>query len=157
MKQLAESKAVLLVGNDPTNQNPLAAWQIRKGIRHIGAKLFILNAREIKLKRKATQFVKLAAGQEATAIRWMAHEEGQLPSDLVEQLVQLKAALDAESDVAIVFGAEVTGAAIAQLVALRFKAARQSSLHGAGRLREFAWSGRYGAAAGPSPWLRACG
>jgi NADH-quinone oxidoreductase subunit G len=124
MQQLAEAKAVLLVGNDPTNQNPLAAWQIRKGIRHIGAKLFILNARDIKLKRKATQFVKLAAGQEAAAIRWMAHEEGQLSSELVEQLFQLKAALDAESDIAMVFGAEVTGAAIAQLVALG------SKLHG---------------------------
>jgi NADH-quinone oxidoreductase subunit G len=121
MTQLAEAKAVLLVGNDPTEQNPLAAWQIRKGIRHIGAKLFILNAREIKLKRKATQFVKLVAGQAAAAIRWMAHEEGQLPSGLVEQLVQLKAALDAETDVAIVFGAEVTGAAIAQLVAFGSK------------------------------------
>jgi len=124
MKELAESKAVLLIGNDPTEQNPLAAWQIRKGIRHIGAKLFILNAREIKLKRKATQFVKLVAGQEAAAIRFMAHEEGQLPSPLVEQLVQLKAALDAEPDVAIVFGAEVTGSAIAQLVAFG------SKLHG---------------------------
>jgi NADH-quinone oxidoreductase subunit G len=121
MKQLAEAKAVLLVGNDPTNQNPLAAWQIRKGIRHIGAKLFILNARDIKLERKATQFVKLAAGQEAAAIRFMAHEEGQLPSALVEQLVQVKAALDAEPEVAIVFGAEVTGAAIAQLVAFGSK------------------------------------
>jgi NADH-quinone oxidoreductase subunit G len=124
MKQLAEAKAVLLVGNDPTEQNPLAAWQIRKGIRHIGAKLFILNAREIKLKRKATQFVKLVSGQEAAAIRFMAHEEGQLPSNLVEQLVQVKAALDAEPDVAIVFGAEVTGAEIAQLVAFG------SKLHG---------------------------
>jgi NADH-quinone oxidoreductase subunit G len=123
MQQLAEAKAVLLVGNDPTEQNPLAAWQIRKGIRHIGAKLFILNARDIKLKRKATQFVKVATGQEAGAIRWMAHEEGQLASDLVEQLVQLKAALDAEPDVAIVFGAEVTGAAIAQLVAFGSKLA----------------------------------
>src|SRR5579864_4691390 len=84
MRQLAEAKAVLLVGNDPTNQNPLVAWQVRKGIRHIGAKLFILNSRDIKLKRKATQFVKLAAGQEAAAIRWMAREEGQLPSPLVE-------------------------------------------------------------------------
>jgi NADH-quinone oxidoreductase subunit G len=121
MKQLAEAKAVLLVGDDPTNQNPLAAWQIRKGIRHIGAKLFILNARDIKLERKATQFVKLAAGQEAAAIRFMAHEEGQLPSALVEQLVQVKAALDAEPEVAIVFGAEVTGAAIAQLVAFGSK------------------------------------
>ena len=123
MQQLAEAKAVLLVGNDPTEQNPLAAWQIRKGIRHIGAKLFILNARDIKLKRKATQFVKVAGGQEAAAIRWMAHEEGQLPSDLVEHLVQLKAALDAEPEVAIVFGAEVTGAAIAQLVAFGSKLA----------------------------------
>jgi NADH-quinone oxidoreductase subunit G len=124
MKRLAEAKAVLLVGNDPTEQNPLAAWQIRKGIRHIGAKLFILNARDIKLKRKATQFVKLVTGQEPAAIRFMAHEEGQLPSNLVEQLVQVKAALDAEPEVAIVFGAELTGAAIAQLVAFG------SKLHG---------------------------
>jgi NADH-quinone oxidoreductase subunit G len=121
MQQLAEAQAVLLVGNDPTEQNPLAAWQIRKGIRHIGAKLFILNTRDIKLKRKATQFVKVAGAQEAAAIRWMAHEEGQLPSELVEQLVQLKAALDAQPDVAIVFGAEVTGAAIAALVAFGSK------------------------------------
>jgi NADH-quinone oxidoreductase subunit G len=124
MAQLAASKSVLLVGNDPTDQNPLAAWQIRKGIRHIGAKLFILNARDIKLQRKATQFVKLVAGQEAAAIRFMASEEGQLPPGLVEQLVQVKAALDAEPEVAIVFGAEVTGAAIAQLVAFG------SKLHG---------------------------
>jgi NADH-quinone oxidoreductase subunit G len=124
MKHLGESKAVLLVGNDPTNQNPLVAWQIRKAIRQIGAKLFILNAREIKLKRKAAQFVKLMAGQEGAAIRWMAHEEGQLSSEMVEQLVQVKAALDAEPEVAIVFGAEVTGAAIAQLVAFG------SKLHG---------------------------
>jgi NADH-quinone oxidoreductase chain G len=121
MKQLAETKAVLVIGNDPTNQNPLAAWQIRKSIRLNGAKLFMLNARDIKLKRKATQFVKIAANQEAAALRWLAHEEGQLPSGLVEQLVQLKAALDAEPEVAIVFGAEVTGAAIAQLVAFGSK------------------------------------
>lgn len=124
MKQLEEMKAVLIIGNDPTNQNPLVAWQIRKGIRLNGAKLFVLNSREIKLKRKATQFVKVAAGQEAAAIRWMAREEGQLPSGLVEELVQLKAALDAEPEVAIVFGAEMTGAAIAQLVAFG------SDLHG---------------------------
>ena len=121
MRGLAEAKAVLLVGNDPTNQNPLAAWQIRKGIRHIGAKLFILNSREIRLHRKATQFVKLAANQEPAALRWLAHEEGQLPSSLVEQLVQLKAALEAQPDVAIVFGAELTGSAIATLVAFGSK------------------------------------
>ncbi|HYL86148.1 MAG TPA: NADH-quinone oxidoreductase subunit NuoG [Candidatus Angelobacter sp.] len=121
MEQLYQSKAVLLIGNDPTNQNPLAAWQIRTGIRHHGAKLFVLNSNDIKLRRKASQFVKIAAGQEAAALKWLAHEEGQLPSDLVERLVQLKAALEAESDVAIVFGAELSGAAIAPLIAFGSK------------------------------------
>jgi NADH-quinone oxidoreductase subunit G len=121
MDQLYHSKAVLLVGNDPTNQNPLAAWEIRTGIRHFGAKLFIINEREIKLHRQAKVFVKVGKGQEAAALRWLAHEEGQLPSSLVEQLVQLKAGLEAESDVAVVFGAEVSGAAIAQLVAFGSK------------------------------------
>src|SRR3989440_202934 len=116
MEQLYQSKAVLLVGNDPTNQNPLAGWQIRSGIRHHGTKLFIINANEIRLKRKATQFVKVTAGQAAAALRWLAHEEGQLSPAVVEQLVQLKAGLEAESDVAVVFGAEVSGAAIAPLV-----------------------------------------
>jgi NADH-quinone oxidoreductase subunit G len=121
MEQLYEAKAVLLIGNDPTNQNPLVAWQIRSGIRHHGTKLFLLNSRDIKLKRKAKQFVKVAEGQEEAAIRWMAGEEGQLTPELVEQLSALKAALEAEQEVAIVFGAEVCGAGIAQVVALGVK------------------------------------
>ena len=121
MDELYRSKAVLVVGNDPTDQNPLAAWQIRSGIRHFGAKLFIINARDIKLRRQAKVFAKVAERQEGAALRWLAHEEGQLPSGVVEQLVQLKAGLEAESDVAIVFGAEISGAAIAQLVAFGSK------------------------------------
>jgi NADH-quinone oxidoreductase subunit G len=121
MDQLYGSKAVLLIGNDPTNQNPLVAWQIRSGIRHHGTKLFIINSNDIKLERKAAQFVKVAAGQEGAALRWLAHEEGQLAPALVEQLVLLKAELEAASDVAIVFGAEISGAAILQLVAFGSK------------------------------------
>jgi len=121
MSQLAAAKAVLVIGNDPTDQNPLVAWQIRKAIRLHDAKLFILHAREVKLNRKASQFVKIDVGKEAAALRWLAHEEGQLPTALVEQLVQLKAALEAAPDVAILFGAEITGAAIAQLVAFGSK------------------------------------
>ena len=121
MEQLYRSKAVLLIGNDPTNQNPLVGWQIRSGIRHFGTKLFVINAKEIKLKRKATQFVNVAAGQEAATLKWLAHEEGVLASALVEQLVLMKASLEAESDVAIVFGAELSGAAIAPLVAFGSK------------------------------------
>jgi NADH-quinone oxidoreductase subunit G len=116
MEQLYQSKSVLLIGNDPTNQNPLVAWQIRTGIRHNGTKLFILNANDIRLNRKARQFVKIDAGDEAVVLKWLANEETQLATGLVEQLVQLKAALEAESDVAIVFGAELSGSAISTLV-----------------------------------------
>ena len=116
MEDLYHSKAVLLIGNDPTNQNPLAAWQIRSGIRHFGLKLFVINANPIKLTRLAKQYVKVAAGHEGAVLRWLAHEEGMLAPEMVEQLTQLKAALEAESDVAIVFGEEVSGAAIQQLV-----------------------------------------
>jgi NADH-quinone oxidoreductase subunit G len=121
MEQLYQSKAVLVIGNDPTNQNPLAAWQIRSGVRHFGTKLFIINANEIKLARKATQFVKVAAGHEGGVIRWMAHGEGHLAPEMVEQLIGMKASLEAEPDVAIVFGEEISGAAIAQLVAFGSK------------------------------------
>jgi NADH-quinone oxidoreductase subunit G len=65
--------------------------------------------------------VKIVAGQELAVFQWLAHEQGQLETDLVAQLVQLKAGLEAESEVAIVFGAEVTGAAIAQVVAFGSK------------------------------------
>ena len=34
---------VLLIGNDVTQQNPLVAWQIRTGVRHHGAKLYVIN------------------------------------------------------------------------------------------------------------------
>ena len=121
MEQLYQSKTVLIVGNDPTNQNPLVAWQIRAGIRHFGTKLFLLHARDIKLTRKAAQFVHVARGQEAAAVRWLATGEGQFASGVAEQLSALKTALEAEPELAIVFGSELTGAAIHDLVAFGSK------------------------------------
>ncbi len=121
MGELENATAVLLIGNDPTEQNPLVAWQIRSAIRHSGARLYILNAREIRLRRKATQFVKLPAGQEAAAVRWLARGQGVLPAELVAELTSLKAKLEAESELAVVFGSELTGAAIAQLAAFGSK------------------------------------
>src|ERR1700690_37595 len=121
MEQLYQSQAVLLIGNDPTNQNPLVGWQIRSGIRHTNTKLYVLNSAEIKLERKAAQFVKLSAGQEPAAVRWLATGEGHLESSLWQQLSTLKAAVEGEPDLAIVFGSEVTGAAIADLVAFGSK------------------------------------
>ena len=124
MEQLYKSKAVLLIGNDPTNQNPLVAWQIRAGVRHYGLKLFVINSKQIKLSRKAAQSVQVAEGQEAAAVRWLhvdrsavaPSNDAPLDPALVEQLTQVKAQLDAASDVAIVFGSELSGGALNDLV-----------------------------------------
>src|SRR3984893_16408947 len=121
MEHLYQSNAVLVIGNDPSNQNPLVGWQIRAGIRHNAAKLFLVNSREIKLERKATQFVQVADGQEAAAVRWLATGEGQLAAGVSEKLAALKSALEAEPDVAIVFGSELTGKAIEDVVAFGSK------------------------------------
>src|SRR5439155_2397276 len=88
MEQLYKSSAVLLIGNDPTNQNPLVAWQIRTGVRHHAQKLYVINSKEIKLERQADQCVQVAEGQEAAAVRWL-HTESSLVPQLVEQLTQL--------------------------------------------------------------------
>ncbi|HTZ49580.1 MAG TPA: NADH-quinone oxidoreductase subunit NuoG [Verrucomicrobiae bacterium] len=116
MEQLCDAKAVLLIGNDATNQNPLVAWQIRTAIRHQNAKLFVIDSKEIKLDRKAKQSVVLGSVQQAAAVRWLATGEGNLPQELGHRLGALKQALEAESDVAIVFGSAISGAAIANLV-----------------------------------------
>src|ERR1700688_3168144 len=121
MEQLYQSKAVLVIGNDPSNQNPLVAWQIRTGIRHNAAKLFLVNSQEIKLERKATQFVQVGEGQEAAAVRWLATGEGQFAGGVSEKLAALKTALEAEPEVAIVFGSELTGTAIEDVVAFGSK------------------------------------
>ena len=116
MTQLAETKAILLVGNDPTEQNPLVGWQIRSAIRQHGARLYAINARNIKLRRKAKQFVQVKPGAEAAAIRWLARNEGNLDGSLAADLGALKDALAGESDVVTVFGSEIFGAATRDLV-----------------------------------------
>ena len=116
MTQLYEADAVLLVGHDPTEQSPLVAWQIRSAIRHRGARLYIINSKSIKLLRKASGFAEVPKAREATAVRWLAGGEAQLDAGTMERLSSLKASLERESNVVIVFGAELTGAAIRDLV-----------------------------------------
>ena len=116
MTQLCEADAVLLVGHDPTEQSPFVAWQIRSAIRHRGARLYIVNSKSIKLLRKAKGFAEVPEGGEATAVRWLSGGEAQLDGGTIERLSALKASIEKESNVVIVFGAELSGAAIRDLV-----------------------------------------
>jgi NADH-quinone oxidoreductase subunit G len=116
MADVYNANAVFLIGNDVTQQNPLVAWQIRTGVRHRNARLYVINGRPSKIHRQAKLAVEVPAGAEAQALHWIASEKGQFDAKTTEALVQLKAALEAEKDVVVLFGADIQGAAIRDLV-----------------------------------------
>jgi NADH-quinone oxidoreductase subunit G len=118
MADIYNAPAVLLIGNDVTNQNPLIAWQIRTGVRHHGLKLYAIDSRPSKIHRQAKIAVEVPAGGEREAVRWLTTEKGEFDAKTAEGLVQLKAGLEAESDVVVLFGAEIQGGAIRDLVSL---------------------------------------
>jgi NADH-quinone oxidoreductase subunit G len=116
MADVYNANVVLLVGNDLTNQNPLVAWQIRAAVRHRNARLYVINGQPCKIHRQAKQVIELARGGERQALRWLATEQGHFDPKTTESLVRLKASLEAESDVVVLFGADVQGPAIRDLV-----------------------------------------
>jgi NADH-quinone oxidoreductase subunit G len=113
---LLRASAILLVGNDPTHNHPLLAWNLRAAIRQNGTRLYIVNRREIKLRRQARQFVRVPAGTEAAAIEALAGGSPSLEAATRGTLQQLREALQKEADVIVLLGAEVTGRAVARLV-----------------------------------------
>src|SRR6202453_2758960 len=117
MADVYTAQNILLIGNDVTQQNPLVAWQIRTGVRHHATQLFVINGMESNIFRQAAHGVETAKGGEAAAVRWLATGEGQFEQSVSESLGQMKSALEKESDVLIIFGAGIQGAAIRDLVA----------------------------------------
>ncbi|HWF37235.1 MAG TPA: NADH-quinone oxidoreductase subunit NuoG [Candidatus Acidoferrales bacterium] len=118
MSDIYNAGAIFLVGNDVTNQNPLVAWQIRTAFRHHGTKLYVVNGRPSKIHRQAAIAVQVAEGAEANAIRWLASEHGEFDPQTTQNLTQLKAGLEAATNVVVLFGAGIQGAAIRDLVSV---------------------------------------
>ncbi|MBZ5513244.1 MAG: NADH-quinone oxidoreductase subunit NuoG [Acidobacteriia bacterium] len=119
IEDISAAKSLLLIGNDPTHQHPLIAYQIRQAVRQHGARLYIVNSREIKLRRQSSQYLQVKPQGEAEAVRALA---GQAPAaqDLCAggtgALTALADALKKESDTVILFGDEIQGQTVNDLV-----------------------------------------
>jgi NADH-quinone oxidoreductase subunit G len=117
MEDILHASTILLVGNDPTHQHPLTAYQIRQAVQRQGARLYVINHQEIKLRRQASLFVTVKPQGEAEAIRALAGIEipsAELTAAGIEALDSLRE--KRESDTVIIFGDEIQGAAIRELV-----------------------------------------
>ena len=121
MRQLFNAPAILLIGNNPTEQHPLLAWQIRSNVRLHRAKLYVANSYPIKLRRQATAFAQIAPGSEGGFVQFLAGTDAAAdavasPQLTRETLNQLRGALKAESGLVIVFGSELRGNDVTALV-----------------------------------------
>jgi NADH-quinone oxidoreductase subunit G len=117
MVDVFNAPAILLIGNDPTYQHPLLAWQIRNNVRLHGARLYVINSRAIKLTRQAREFVQIGPGAEGRAVAVLAGEGTMPPTELGgNQLTALRRKLREEKDLIIVFGSELRGRDIETLV-----------------------------------------
>ena len=112
MRDVFDAPAVLLIGNDPTEQHPLLAWQIRNNVRLHRSKLYVVNSEQIKLKRQAQRF--LQTSDYAGFVKYLA-QDGASPSGTMIDGT-LRDALKAEQGLVVAFGSELKGADIAALV-----------------------------------------
>ena len=75
MADVFTAPAILLIGNDPTEQHPLLAWQIRNNVRLHRARLYVINSKPIKLRRQATNFMPIPAGAEGKVAAFLAGDD----------------------------------------------------------------------------------
>ena len=116
MRDVYNAPAILLIGNDPTEQHPLLAWQIRNNVRLHGAKLYVVNADPIKLRRQATEFLDVPAPSQILFASFLAGQE-KFPysPESREAWTALRTKLRAEQNLVIIFGSEIFGGGIQSL------------------------------------------
>jgi len=121
MRDVFNAPAILLIGNDPTEQHPLLAWQIRNNVRLHRARLYVVNSSPIKLRRQAASFTQIPAGSEAQLAAFLAGDDSAanaLASGEItrEGLTALRDKLRGEQNLVIIFGSELGGRDIESLV-----------------------------------------
>jgi NADH-quinone oxidoreductase subunit G len=115
LREMATAPAILLVGGNPTEEHPLLAWNLRTNVRLNRGRLYVANAKAIKLGRQAKATLRLPKdGCSALA-------ECLNGSDAAIDNAAFREDVLAEESLVVVFGAEFTGAQVAELVAWGLK------------------------------------
>ncbi|MBZ5707121.1 MAG: NADH-quinone oxidoreductase subunit NuoG [Acidobacteriia bacterium] len=139
MRDVFNAPAMLLIGNNPTEQHPLLAWQIRNNVRLHRARLYVVNSQPIKLRRQAASSTQIPAGSEGKLAAFLAGDDSALdvlvgagdspapdPSTSLSagsrgcpsphDWIALREKLRGEANLVIIFGSEICGNNIPSLV-----------------------------------------
>src|SRR5256712_998783 len=130
MRDVFYAPAILLIGNNPTDQHPLLAWQIRNDVRLHRARLYVVNSQPIKLRRQASTFSQIPAGTEGKVAAFLAGEDASVDALVSEKTtrdawIAVREKLRGEQNPIIIFGSELRGSDISSLV--RFGSAIQGA------------------------------
>jgi NADH-quinone oxidoreductase subunit G len=105
LRDIAAAPAILLIGGNPTEEHPLLAWALRINVRLNRARLYVANARPIKLHRQAR------AVQELPPDGYTG-----LPACLDLGQASFSKAILAEESLVVIFGEEYRGPSVESLV-----------------------------------------
>ena len=120
-RDVEKSPAIFIIGGDPTNQNPLTAWNLRSNVRLNKARIYIANTEEIKLRRNAKAFLHVAPFGYSALADLMSGDDSTIES-LVQAGTDKQAALDfraalrAEEEVVILIGSELRGGDLKKVI-----------------------------------------
>jgi len=122
LRDTMTAPAVLLIGNDPTEQHPLLAWNLRTNLRLHNGRIYIVNSNDIKLRRQARAYAQVPQdGGESLFVRYLAGRDSvssELESDSLtgEALREFRNAVKGEKELIVIFGSELRGEDIGVLV-----------------------------------------
>ena len=121
MRDVFNTPAILLIGNDPTEQHPLLAWQIRNNVRLHRARLYVINSHPIKLRRQAANFIQSPAGSEGKVAAFLAGDDAAVDAITDEATnrgswIALRDKLRGEPNLVVIFGSEIRGGDIASVM-----------------------------------------
>ena len=114
LRDFEKAPAILLLGNDPTEQHPGLAWNIRTNVRLNRARLYIANHVDIKLRRQAKASLEIPAHGYAALVQYLAGNESDFAGD--DNSAAFRDAIRKEENLLIVFGSEFRGRDIQALV-----------------------------------------
>jgi NADH-quinone oxidoreductase subunit G len=120
-RDVEKAPAIFVIGGDPTNQNPLTAWNLRSNVRLNKARLYIANTEEIKLRRNAKAFLHLAPFGYSAMAAFMSGDDSGIDSILqpgadTQAAFDFRNALRAEENVVVLIGSEIRGGDLKRMI-----------------------------------------
>jgi NADH-quinone oxidoreductase subunit G len=122
LRDTLTAKAVMVLGGDPTNQAPATAWNLRTNVRLNGARLYIANSTEIKLRRQAKAFLHIPEFSASALTAFLSGDDSAAdsltqPGADTSAAHAFRAAARAEEELLVLIGSEIRGADLQRLLA----------------------------------------